>query len=528
MAELVAAVDVGTGSARAGLFAADGRMLGRAEAPIAMREPGPDRAEQDSEDIWAAVGRALHAARAEAGAAPEAVAGLGFDATCSLVLRDRDGRPLGASGDAGEGWDTILWSDHRARAEAAACTATGDPVLATLGGVMSPEMQIPKLMWLARRRPDRWARLGLAMDLGDFLAWKATGRRERSLCTLACKWTYRAAAGWPDGFLRAVGLDDLRARCGLPERVLPLGAALGPLAPAAARTLGLTPRVQVAAGLIDAHAGALGVLGGLDPAARARQAALVAGTSNCLMTLTPFPVAGAGLWGPAFGAVLPELWVTEGGQSAAGALLDQVCRLRGGTPDAATHMRIAARIAELRAAEGWDLAPDLHVLPDFRGNRAPYPDPDARGAISGLGLDASFDGLCRLYWRAAVGLALGLADVLAALRDAGAPIERLQLTGGHARNPLLPGLYATATDLPIETHDAQDAVLLGAAMTAAAAAGLHPDLGAAARAMRPSGRVVAPDPAGRRRLADDHRVLAAMRRDRALLRALAAGAAAPG
>ena len=223
MAELVAAVDVGTGSARAGLFDAAGRMLGRAEHAIALREPAPGRAEQDSEGIWAAAGAALRAARAEAGASAEAVAGVGFDATCSLVLRDRQGMPLAASCDGEAVWDTMLWLDHRARAEAAEITATGHEVVAGIGGSMSPEMQLPKLLWLKRHRPDAWARLGAAFDLADFLTWKATGGAARSICTLACKWGYlgHAPPGWRSDFLAEIGLADLRERAGLPARGAP-------------------------------------------------------------------------------------------------------------------------------------------------------------------------------------------------------------------------------------------------------------------------------------------------------------------
>jgi len=522
MADLVAAVDVGTGSARAGVFDAAGRMLGRAEHPIALREPAPGWAEQDSEDIWAAAGAALRAVRAEAGAAPEAIAGVGFDATCSLVLRDRDGQPLAASEGAEARWDTLLWLDHRALAEAADCTATGHEVVAHVGGVMSPEMQIPKLMWLKRHRPDAWARLGFAFDLADFLTWKATGRAARSICTLACKWGYlgHAPPGWRPDFLEAVGLGDLLPRAGLPEAATRVGADLGPLTAAAAAVLGLAPQTRVAAGLIDAHAGALGALGGLPAAERDRQAALVAGTSNCVMLLTSGPVAARGLWGPARDATLPGVWMSEGGQSVAGALLDHVCRLTGAAPEPALHDRIAARIAALRAAEGWNLAAELHVLPDLRGNRSPHADPAALGAISGLGLDGSFDGLARLYWRAAVGVALGLREVIEAMRAAGAPVERLHATGGHVRNPLLLALYATAAGVPIEVHDAQDAVLLGAAITAASAARLHPNLAAAARAMRAPGREIRPDPRGRAQLDRDYRVLAEMRRHRARIRDL--------
>ncbi len=50
---LICGVDVGTGSARAGVFDAAGRLLGRGERAIATHRPTPGRAEHDSEDVWA-------------------------------------------------------------------------------------------------------------------------------------------------------------------------------------------------------------------------------------------------------------------------------------------------------------------------------------------------------------------------------------------------------------------------------------------------------------------------------------------
>ena len=55
------------------------------------------------------------------------------------------------SGD--QRWDTIAWLDHRAIAAADECTRSGHVVLDSIGGVMSPEMQTPKLMWLKRKLP---------------------------------------------------------------------------------------------------------------------------------------------------------------------------------------------------------------------------------------------------------------------------------------------------------------------------------------------------------------------------------------
>jgi len=527
MTDLVAAVDVGTGSARAGIFDAGGAMLGRAAVPIETFRPAQGHCEQDSEAIWVAVGAALRAARGEAGAAPGAIRGLAFDATSSLVVRDCAGMALPVTPGAVPGRDTILWLDHRAAAEAAECTATGDPALAAFGAVLSPEMPFPKLLWLKRHHAATWDRLGLAFDLADFLGWKATGSEARSLCTLACKWGYRAghAEPWPGGFLGRIGLGDLGARAGSGDRPVPVGSPLGGLVAEAASALGLAPGIAVGAGLIDAHAGALAGLGPLAgaPDGLAGHLALITGTSNCVMAFAPEARPRRGLWGPFRDAILPGLGVQEGGQSVSGGLLDHICFLWGGTvPGAQTHARIARRINELRAVEGWDLAAGLHVLPDFAGNRSPHGDPLARGVISGLGLDASFDGLARLYWRTAVGLAIGLREIVDLLAGDGPARPVLHLAGGHTRSPLLTGLYATATGCRVITSDRADMVLLGTAMAAAAACGLHPDLASAARAMARPGTEHRPDPGAAAAIARDAAALRALQRHRSAVAALSA------
>lgn len=512
--DLVAAADVGTGSARAGIFDRDGRLLGRAESAISTRTDRAGRAQQSSEEIWLACGSALVEARRAAGVGADRVAGLAFDATCSLVLRDGTGAPLAASDDGGEGWDTLAWFDHRAMAEAMACTATGHPVLEDLGGSMSPEMQIPKLMWVKRHLPDVWSRLGAAFDLSDYLAWRATGTRERSLCTLATKWSYRGhvTPGWQSDFLAAVDLADLRARADLPATATVPGTDLGPLRPEAARLLGLAPATRVAAGLIDAHAGALGVLGHLPGSPELeRNVALIAGTSSCLMALSAERRPAAGLWGPQWGPILPGLWLTEGGQSVSGALVDHVLRLHGLAATPEVHARVIARIRELRS-ETPDLAARLHVLPDFHGNRSPLADPAALGVISGLSFEVSFDALCRLYWRTCVAIALGLRHVLETFEAAGFGVDTLHVTGGHTRNPLLMELYADAIGKPVMEPNAPDAVLLGSAMVAATGSGLHPSLADAGRAMAQGGRLRRP--AGMS-FESDFRIFRAMLRHRA-------------
>ncbi len=517
---LLVAVDVGTGSARAGVLTPLGNLLGRAERPIAMNRTDANHAEHDSEQIWQAVCGAVQNAMALAKADPAAVVGLSFDATCSLVVRDQSGAPVTVSTNGQDRWDTILWLDHRALAEADECTRTGHLVLNYAGGVMSPEMEVPKLMWLKRHMPQSWARAGMMFDLADFLSWKATGSMARSQSTLTCKWTYLAhmTPGWQQDFLALVGLEDLLEKSGLPETASSVGSDLGTLTEAAAADLGLTTACHVGAGLIDAHAGALGVLGAFttDVATIDRHLALIAGTSSCVMALSAEDRPIKGVWGPYFGAVLPGVWLNEGGQSATGALLDHIIRWHGagGEPNAQMHQVIATRIGELRQAEGWQLAPRLHVLPDFHGNRSPLADPSALGVISGLTLDNDFDSLCRLYWRTCVGIALGVRHILETLNTRGYAIDTLHITGGHIKNAVLMDLYADATGCTVVVPSAKDATLLGMAMVAATAAGLYPSLDAACAAMQQGGQERAPDPAARAQFDKDYRIFLEMQRQR--------------
>ncbi|SDG59279.1 FGGY-family carbohydrate kinase [Pelagibacterium luteolum] len=525
MTPLLVAVDVGTTSARAGVLTRDGAVLARAEAPIEIRREGAERAEHKSENIWASVCRAVAEAIAKAGADTETIVGIAFDATCSLVVRAKDGAPLAVGSDGDPDWDTIVWLDHRALAEAEEARATGHRVLDFAGGALSPEMEIPKLMWLKRNLPKTWQRAGYMFDLADFLSWKACGSLERSQSTLTSKWSFLAheAEGWPADFLTAMGLEDLRERASLPRHASPIGHPLGTLTAKAARELGLPKTVIVGTGMVDAHAGALGVLGAFanQPETIDRHLGLIAGTSSAVTALATEPRPAPGVWGPYFGAVLPGIWLSEGGQSASGAALDHIIRVHssGAAPTPLMHAEIINRITQLRS-QCDDLAPRLHVLPDFHGNRSPFANPKALGVISGMSLDASFDGLCKLYWRGAVAIALGVRQILETLNARGYAIDTLHVTGGHTRNPLLMELYADATGCTVHELPDADAMLLGTAMAAATGAGLYPSLADAATAMRHASVTREPDRSRRALYDRDYAVFLKMHAHRAEIEAM--------
>lgn len=468
----VLGIDVGSGSARCGVFDQSGTLLGTAKQTIAIHRPAPNHVEQSSADIWSAICAATKGAIAKASVAPSSVISLSFSATCSLVLLDQNHAPLPLSeGDAG--WNIIMWMDHRASAEADICNATGAPILNNLGGAISLEMQIPKLMWLKRHRPDLWGKLGYAADLADYLGWRCTGQNERSICTVGCKWTYDADNGrWDNRFFNQVGLSDLHTRAALPETACEIGAPIGALTQSAADDLGLTTQCHVAVGLIDAHAGALGTSGLFSDDAPETRLALIAGTSNCHIALTKNRVEVSGVWGPYYGAVQSGLYALEGGQSATGAMLDQIVALFAGAQSFgdAPHGEISETLMT-RMATDPDQGKDVMVLPDFIGNRSPYANPDLRGAIMGLTLEAPDETFLKVYWAACASIAYGTRQILDAMRSHGVPIDKLHLSGGHAQSALLVQMYADATGCDVIVAETPEPVLLGAAIAAAAPLG---------------------------------------------------------
>jgi FGGY-family pentulose kinase/HAD superfamily hydrolase (TIGR01509 family) len=484
MSEAFIGVDVGTASARAGIFTPRGQLLGYAKRPIALWREADEIVEQSSADIWRAVAAAVRAAVAASGVAPTAVAGIGFDATCSLVALAPDGAslPVGPSGDPAR--DVIAWMDHRAVEEAAAINRGGHDALRWVGGAVSPEMQAPKLLWLARHAPRTFAKAGHFLDLADFLTFRATGSPARSACTVACKWNYLAhEGGWPTEFFASVGLGELIGagfrRIGA-EIVAP-GAALGRgLCAEAAEAFGLPAGVPVGAGLIDAHAGALATLGaplGEEPVDPRRRMALVLGTSACCMALADEARFVARVWGPHYSALTPGQWLVEGGQSAFGGAIDRLMAMcpafidpASGAIDFATLEReIVARAGGASAAAR--LARDVHVLPDFLGNRTPYADPATRAAIVGLDLRDDAESALRLYVAGLCGLAQGLGEIFRSLEAGGYDFDLVVASGGAGGSGLVRQIIADATGKRIAAPETSEPVLLGAAMLGAIAAG---------------------------------------------------------
>jgi D-ribulokinase len=514
-------VDVGTSSARAGVFDENGALLSTARHPITVWHEAGNVVEQSSSEIWAACACSVRAAMAEAALSPAAIKGIGFDATCSLVVLDAAANPLTASMSGDQRRNVIVWMDHRAIAEARLVNDTRDDVLRYVGGSISPEMEIPKLLWLKRHLPSTYNNAGHFFDLADYLSFRATGSTARSICTLACKWNFLAHEGrWSDSYFERIGLGDLAldGHTKIGNDIVAPGTPVGTgLTKSAAQDFGLLEGTPVGASLIDAHAGGVGTIGGREksgaPVDVCRRLAYIMGTSACIMATTSDPCFVPGVWGPYFSGMVPGFWLNEGGQSAAGAAIDHLVRSHPAYDEAvATARADGMEILEFlerriisrsqNPGEAALLARDIHVLPEFLGNRSPFADPDSRAVVAGLDLDVDVGSMERLFVAGLCGLAYGLADVVEAFRSHGVDSDLMVIGGGAGRSSLVRQIMADTTGLSVAVPETQEPVLLGAAMLGAVAGNAYRSIGEAMASMSAIGWLSQPTPPG---LADFHR-----------------------
>lgn len=170
---------------------------------------------------------------------PNSVRGVGFDATCSLAVFTHDtDEPVSVTGPdfGGNDHNVILWLDHRPVKETEKINATKHNLLRYVGGTMSIEMEIPKVLWLKNNMPKELFDRCKFYDLGDALTHLATGNENRSYCSVVCKQGFvpvgvdGSVKGWQEDFLSEIGLEDL-----CKDNFLRMGGVDGVVSPEALR-----------------------------------------------------------------------------------------------------------------------------------------------------------------------------------------------------------------------------------------------------------------------------------------------------
>ena len=489
----VVGVDIGTEGLRAVLFDLDGTILASAHHPYTTSSPAPDRFEQDAADWWTGLKLAVRRCMRESGLPSEAVVGIGFSGTsCTVLPVDLIGTPLRPA---------LLWMDTRAHREANEIDALHHPAVLYRSGHVSAEWMLPKALWLKRNEPLIWERTHKLVEGPDYLVWRLTDCWSVATGSAVGKRNWvRTMGGWPHSLFDAAGIPEFPERN--PDQVLFPGFPAGTLTARGSEELGLSPGIVVANAGPDAYVGMAGLNVLTD-----RKLALVVGSSNVHLLPLDKETHIPGMWGPWSDILLPDQWLLEGGQLATGLILRWFARQFAGPAVAEAERRGVSvyRVLDEQAAAIEPGSDGLVVLDYWRGNRTPYNDPLASGAIWGLTLSHT---PAHIYRALLEGTAYGTAHSLVAFRRAGLTPEAIVACGGGARSELWLQIYADACGIPVQTTDCADATALGAAVCAAVAAGHYADLPEAASRMVRVTRIFEPRAAVTRRYEEylDHSI----------------------
>jgi glycerol kinase len=424
-AEAVLAIDQGTTNSKAVLIGADGAVLGSGAAPVGLSTPRPGWVEQDADDIWSSVLRAIEHALASASSVE----------IVGIALSTQRESVVGWSRSTGRAAAPVIgWQDVRTSSWCAQLPAAVDKLVRSRTGLRVDAMfSAPKVNWLLSRLGPSDLRVG---TVDSWLIHQLTGGIEHlteagnASRTLLYDVT---ELGWSAELLDAFGVPP----SALPE-VRASNAGFG----TTVEVRGLPDGIPIVAVLGDSHAAMYGQ--------GCRSAGMVKatyGTGSSVMTpVESFVSDGCTL------AWLTErpVYALEGNILSSGAALAWTAELLG-LPDVRALVELAATVPD---------AGGVALVPAFAGLGAPHWDRDARATISGMGTATTRAHVARACVDA---VAHQICDITDWIGATGVPLRRLRADGGATASNLLMQTQADLLGFPVEVSDLAEISALGAA-----------------------------------------------------------------
>ncbi|MDP5278366.1 glycerol kinase [Sphingomonas sp. DG1-23] len=477
MGELLLVLDEGTTSTRAILFAPSGECLGSQASELTQHYPAPGLVEHDAAEIWER-SRACAQAMVDKAGGADRIAAIGItNQRETIVFWDRKtGEPLAPA---------IVWQDRRSAALCRTWREAGEEpgVQARTGLLLDPYFSGTKIAWAMANWPqlkEAGDRLAIG-TIESWLVWKLTANENRgglhvTDATNASRTLLMGlgSGGWSDGLLAMFSAP----RDALPEIVDCAGRF----------------------GTTNLFGGEIPICGlaGDQQAATIGQACFAKGDTKATYGTGAFVLTNAGNAPPAsknrlLATVLWQLggrrtYAIEGSVFVAGSLI-QWLRDSIGLIETAPETEALARSVPDNGG--------VYLVPALSGLGAPWWEPDARAALSGLSFSSTRAHVVRAALEA---MAHQSHDLKTAFAADGADWARLRVDGGMVTNDWMAQDLADILGIPVDRPDFAETTALGAAMLAGVGCGLFGGLDEAA-GMRSAGRTFEP------KLAADARAL---------------------
>lgn len=438
------------------------------------------------------------------------IKGLSVDTTGSTpVAVNKNGTPLALT----PGFENnpnamfVLWKDHTAVNEAAEINEHAAKFdtnyLKYVGGIYSSEWFWAKLLHILRVDEKVRNAAHSWVEHCDWIPFLLTGAGnaadiKRGRCSAGHKalWAEEFNGLPPEEFFSSLDplLTGFRAR--LFTETYTADEAAGTLSKEWADRLGLSTDVVVGTGAFDAHMGAVG--GQIEPYHLSK----VMGTSTCDILVAPTSEMEGklvkGICGQVNGSVIPGMTGLEAGQSAFGDtyawfknILAWPINILLAKSTLIDSQTIGALQEELMGQIIPELSKQASLLPVddstelavdwFNGRRTPDANQLLKGAMSGLNLGTDAP---RIFRTLAEATCFGAKSIVDRFVEEGIPVKGIIGIGGVAKkSPFIMQMMADVLGMPIRIHQFEHTCALGAAMFAATAAGIHPNVEQAMAAM---------------------------------------------
>lgn len=447
----------------------------------------PDWALQHPQDYIDVLTHTIPAVLEESGISPDEIVGIATDFTASSPMPVKaDGTPL-AFLDAFKNEPHAyvkLWKHHASQPQADQINETARQMnqgwLQRYGGKISSEWFFSKLLQIIQEKPEVYHAMDRFIEAADWVIWQMTGAESRNTCSAGYKAMVQDGDYPPREYFAALHpdfVDVVEAK--MSREFAELGDRAGGLTEDMAAKLGLNPGTAIAVANVDAHVSA--------PAVKATEPGvmvMIMGTSTCHIMSDDALQDVDGMCGVVMGGIIPGLYGYEAGQSGVGDIFAWF--VDNAVPpeyhDAAQQAGLNLHeYLEQEAAKQAVGEHGLIALDWWNGNRSTLVDADLTGMMVGMTLATRAPDIYRALIEST---AYGTREIIEAFEARGIAVKELVAAGGlPEKNALLRQIYADVTGRSFKLAGSSQTPALGSAMHAAVAAGIYPDIKAAAEKM---------------------------------------------
>lgn len=472
MKDLLLGIDFGTGGCKVTAIDVSGHFAGEASEEYPTEHAYPGWSEQNPEDWYAAMCRALKKLQRK-GVDLKRVLSISFDgSTHNAVLLDAQMKPLRK---------TIMWTDQRSVEECKYLREHyGETIFQTAYQQAAPTWTLPQFCWLRKHEPEVLKKTAKILFVKDYVRYLVTGVAVTDY--IEAQGTLFFDMG------RMTWSEELTALAGvrmdqLPELVKPTDQTGVVTAEAAAET-GLPEGTTVICGTSDSAVEDYGA-GAIEPGDCIVKLA-TAGNVN-VMTAEPHPFATT----LTYSHVIEGMWYTVSATNAAALcqrwMRDTLCQeeVKEAQQLGIKAFALMDRLAE-QSVPG---ANGVMFHPYLQGERSPYWDADLRASFTGVSISSTKGDFIRALFE---GVAYSLRDCYGTIEEMGLPVKRIFLIGGGARGKLWSEIICNVFGIPVQIPVPGDASF-GTALLAGTGAGVFANSGEAVKQCLNIDREIHPD-----------------------------------